>query len=107
MGRARGVEDGAGRRFQVNVVARSVFGERTVTGEGRVNIVLGVCGHFGHGSWRKLRVQLDAGLAVLELNQGFDFILNQLGKKKKRTGIKKKKKKILSHSFVLASHGNG
>lgn len=84
MGRARGVEDGAGRRFQVNVVARSVFGERTVTGEGRVNIVLGVCGNFGHGSWRELRVQLDAGLAVLELNQGFDFILNQLEKKRTR-----------------------
>lgn len=72
----RGVEDGTG--FQVNVVAGKVFGEHTVSGEGRVNIVLGVCGHFGHRSWRELRVRLDAGLAVLELNQGFDFILNQL-----------------------------
>lgn len=81
----REVDNGTGRRFQVNVVAGNIFGEHTVTGEGRVNIVLGVCGNFGQRSWRELCVQLDAGLAVLELNQGFDFILNQL--EKKRTNI--------------------
>lgn len=67
----------------MNVVAGNGFGEHLVTKEGRINIVLGVCSNFGHRSWRELCVQLDAGLAVLELNQGFDFILNQLEKRKK------------------------
>lgn len=80
-------DEGSGRSFQVNVVTGHIFGDYAVTGERRVNIVLGVCSNFGNWSWRQLCVRLDARLAVLELNQGFNFILNQL--EKSRQIIKK------------------
>lgn len=70
-----------GRGGQAVIVTGYIFGDCAVTGDEGENIVLCVSGSFGHRSWRELCVRLDAGLTVLELNQGLNFILNQLGKK--------------------------
>lgn len=76
-----GAEEGMGRGYQVIIVTGHIFWDCTATGEEWKNIVLCVCGSFGHQSWRELCVWLDASLAVLELNQCFNFILNQLEKR--------------------------
>lgn len=76
-----GAEEGMGRGYQVIIVTGHIFWDCTATGEEWKNIVLCVCGSFGHRSWRELCVWLDASLAVLELNQCFNFILNQLEKR--------------------------
>lgn len=68
------------RGCQVIAVAGHIFGVYTVTRKERENIVLHVCSTFGNRSRREFCVRVDAGLAVLELNQGFNFILNQLKK---------------------------
>ena len=65
---------------QAVIVTGYVFGDRAVTGDEGEDIVLCVGGSFGHGSRRELCVWLDAALPVLELNQGLNFILNQLKK---------------------------
>lgn len=79
--RRRGAKGGMDRGCQKVIVTGHISGDCAITGEERENIVLCVCGSFGHRSWRELCVRLDVGLAVLELNQGLNFILNQLGEK--------------------------
>lgn len=51
-----------------------------VAGEERGDTVLPACRGFDRQVWRELCVGLVAGLAILELNHGFNFILYQLKK---------------------------
>lgn len=69
------------RGCQVITVTGHIFGVYTVTRKERENIVLHVRSTFSNWSGREFCVRVDAGLAVLELYQGFNFILNQLIKK--------------------------
>lgn len=74
---AEGREDGGSQAL----VTRHVSGKRTFTGDDGEDAVFRVRGRFGDGGELRLRLTA-AGLAVLELNQGLNLILNQLNKMK-------------------------
>lgn len=74
-----GTEDCMGRGCQ-GIFTSSISEACAVTGEERGNTVLPACAGFDCQVWRELCVRLVAGLAILELNHGFNFILYQLEK---------------------------
>lgn len=93
-----GPEACVGRGSHV-IYRTDIFEACAVSGEERGDTVLPACRGFDRQVWRELCVRLVAGLAILELNHGFNFILYQLKKHNvlKKNGFTDSKLSRMTH----------